>query len=282
MIDYYRRADFNHGPLAGVHDAKNFLTWAQWVSDVAPPENVVRDKEGRRTLRIQLEGNHYYLKLHRGVGWREIGKNLLRGRLPVLGASNEYRALQVLHRIGVPTMTVAGYASRGYNPATLQSMIVTDALVGTVSLEEFCADWAQHPPPFKLRLRVIDALATTARRMHAAGVNHRDFYLCHFHIEPESFSRGSSSSYVIDLHRAQCHRTLPSRWRVKDLAGMYFSAMDCGLTQRDLLRFVRQYSDNSLRIVLNRPSGFWRKVSVKALRLYEKHNIRSAVETPHD
>ena len=34
-----------------------------------------------------------FIKLHYGVGWREIFKNLLLGRWPVLGAKNEWRAL---------------------------------------------------------------------------------------------------------------------------------------------------------------------------------------------
>jgi hypothetical protein len=43
---------------------------------------------------------------------------------------------------------------------------------------------------------------------------------------------------LIDLHRAQLRKKTPRRWVVKDVAGLYFSVMDIGLTQRDLFRFV--------------------------------------------
>ncbi|MST95429.1 MAG: hypothetical protein EXS33_09230 [Pedosphaera sp.] len=39
--------------------------------------------------------------------------------------------------------------------------------------------------------------------------------------------------FVIDLHRAQLRDRVPARWLVKDLGGLLFSALDCGLTRRD-------------------------------------------------
>ena len=53
---------------------------------------VFRELEARRTLRIEVAGQGYFVKIHRGVGWKEILKNLLSLRLPVLGAGNEWRA----------------------------------------------------------------------------------------------------------------------------------------------------------------------------------------------
>ena len=44
-------------------------------------------------------GSHYFAKIHHGVGWREILKNLLHLKLPVLGAENEWRALNLLPRL---------------------------------------------------------------------------------------------------------------------------------------------------------------------------------------
>lgn len=39
---------------------------------------VFRELEGRRTLRTEVAGRGYFVKIHRGVGWAEIIKNLLR------------------------------------------------------------------------------------------------------------------------------------------------------------------------------------------------------------
>ena len=243
---------------------------AEALADAAPPEAVYRNKEGRRTLRFEQGGKSFFLKLHTGVGWSEILKNLLQLRLPVLSACNEYEAIRALEAIGVDTLAVAAFEERGANPAHRLSMLVTDDLVGTVSLEDFCADWASRPPAPALRIRLVRTLATIARAMHGAGINHRDFYLCHLHLDLATVDDEQPRCHVIDLHRAQQRDVIPRRWQVKDLAGLYFSAMDCGLTRRDLLRFLRHYELGGLRTALGERAGFWRSVVHRAERLYRR------------
>lgn len=257
---------------AGGKGANRLLAWAQSAAARALPTDIYRNKEGRRTLRLELDGRSFFLKLHSGIGWAEIIKNLLQARLPVVSASNEYRAVQALQRIGVDTLTVAAYACQGRNPAARQSLIVTDDLVGTVSLEHYCARWADSPPDYRVRQRLILKLADSARRMHQAGINHRDFYICHFHLDESSLAQQNPRCYLIDLHRAQMRASTPRRWRVKDLAGLYFSAMDCGLQRRDLLRFMHHYSEGGLRQALGESAGLWRQVELRAGQLYRKGN----------
>ena len=84
---------------------------------------VFRELEGRRTLRTEVEGAGYFVKIHRGIGWGEIFKNLFSAKLPVLGAGQEWRAIQRLHEVGVPTMTAVAYGERGSNPAQRASLI---------------------------------------------------------------------------------------------------------------------------------------------------------------
>jgi len=128
------------------------------------------------------------------------------------------------------------------------------------------------PPSARVRLRLLRAVADVARRMHGAGINHRDFYLCHFHLDESSFEEQEVRCYLIDLHRAQIRKETPRRWCVKDLAGLYFSAMDCGLTRRDLLRFLHHYSEGGLRRALGRDRRMWRQVERRARKLYRKVN----------
>ena len=270
MADYYLREDFAAACPFSIAGAGSLLEWARGAASRARSEDIYRDKEGRKTLRFKQGGCSYFLKLHSGVGWVEIVKNLLQARLPVVDASNEYRAVRALQRIGVDTLSVAAYARSGYNPASTQSVIVTDDLVGTISLEDYCAGWAEAPPDPRIRLRLILKLADSARRMHAAGINHRDFYICHFHLDEPSLKAGSLRCYLIDLHRAQLRRRTPRRWQVKDLGGLYFSAMDCGLTNRDLLRFMRHYSAGGLREALGDSADLWRQVNRRAGQLYRK------------
>lgn len=228
---------------------------------------VYRDKEGRRTLRFELDGRGYFLKLHQGVGWWEIAKNLLQGRLPVLGAGNEYHAIRALEQLRIDTLSIAGYGCRGWNPARQLSFLITDELTGTESLEDVCARWPQSPPSAAVKRQLILRVAEIARRMHGAGINHRDFYLCHFLLE----MRGDTAQrplYLMDLHRAQIRRRVPRRWLVKDLGGLYYSALDIDLTGRDVLRFIRHYCGGRL------PRGsewrLWQAAHQRAGRIYRR------------
>lgn len=238
--------------------------------------DLIRAREGRRTLRLSLAGASYFLKAHAGVGWREIFKNLAQGRLPVISARNEWRAIQHLTTLGIATTPLVGYGVRGRNPARLQSFVLTEALGDTVTLEMFCQTWQQVPPrtPTALRLKraLLTRVADIARQLHSSGMNHRDFYLCHFRLALPPVTK-VPCLYLMDLHRAQLRRRIPPRrWRVKDLGSLYFSAMDIGLTRRDLLRFIKTYRQQPLRQVLPRERRFWQAVQRRALRLYRAHH----------
>jgi len=280
VADYFVCREFANGGLAAADDATRLLGWARDIADAADSSDLYRHKEGRRTLRFEYDGRSFFLKLHGGVGWAEIVKNLVQLRLPVVSAVNEYRAIRKLRQVGVDTLTVAAYAVQGRNPATRKSMLVSEDLVGTVSLEDYCAQWADTPPAPDVRMRLIRKLAEAARGMHEAGINHRDFYLCHFHLDKCSLQEDVLRCYLIDLHRAQLRRRTPRRWQVKDLGSLYFSAMDSGLTQRDLQRFMRHYCNGGLREALNEQAGLWRGVERRAQQLYAKgqRNARSTDE----
>jgi len=237
--------------------------------------DVLRNIKGRTTLRFTLDGSAYFLKIHRGVGWVEIIKNLLQLKCPILGAENEWKALSVLRKIGVETMTPVAYGSKGMNPARRRSFIITEELTNTESLESFCANWGSHPPSFRLRKALIDRLASMVRNMHRYGLNHRDCYICHFHLNiaagRDRVDPNDLHLHVIDLHRAQLRRRTPVRWIIKDLAGLYFSAMDIGLTQTDCLRFIATYEQRPWRTLRPNRRRFWRHVIRTACALYRKH-----------
>ena len=236
---------------------------------------ILRAVKARRTLRFNQNGQVYYAKIHRGVGWPEIIKNLLQFKWPVVGAENEWAALNRLHAIGVETMTPVAFGLKGQDPAHLHSFIITEELANTRSLEDVCANWKSSPPAFRLKKALIERLASMVGQMHRHGINHRDCYICHFHLDmafdPNAFAPEDLHVYVIDLHRAQLRNRTPRRWIVKDVGGLYFSAMDIGLTRADRMRFIRAYERASLRAVLPKRTRFWKSVERTARALYRKH-----------
>ena len=274
MTDSFLRPDLAVAEDAPQAEASALLDWAAELAARASGNDVYRSKEGRKTLRFDWQERSWFLKHHNGIGWGEIFKNLLQGRLPILGAANEYHAVLALQALGVDTMSIGAYASQGMNPSKVHSMIVTEDLVGTISLEDYCADWANKPPPFATRVKLLRKLADSAGRMHRAGINHRDFYLCHFHLDTSTLEDYSPRCHLIDLHRAQIRARIPRRWQIKDLAGLYFSALDSGLSRRDVLRFIAHYSPGGLRQGLIENASLWQQVERRALKLYCREHGR--------
>ena len=247
--------------------------------------NGYREALGRRTLRFTRGNKDYFLKIHTGVGWPEIFKNIIYLRAPVVGALNEWHGVHRLKDLEIDTMTVAAYGIRGRNPATKHSFIITEALPTETSLEDFCGQWKESPPrtlkQIRLKRWILNKVVETARVIHENGANHRDFYLCHFlldaHFEADEHVSADSKLYLIDLHRLQMRRKTPERWAVKDIAGLFYSSKEIGLTQRDLLRFMKLYRGKPLRQILNEDMSFWAKVESRGNRLYESEKRKARV-----
>jgi heptose I phosphotransferase len=238
---------------------------------------VFRELEARRTLRTEVAGRGYFVKIHRGSGWLEILKNVLSLRAPVLGARNEWQAIQRLRELGVDSMRAVAFGQRGSNPARQSSFIVTEELAPSVSLEDYALGWQGNPPPVRLKRALITRVAEAARKMHQGGVNHRDFYICHFllHLDPPPTPESLRLS-LIDLHRAQLRARTPRRWRDKDLAALYFSVLDVPLTRRDLLRFLTVYFARPLRLLLREEAPLLAYLARERRRLRARFARKSA------
>ena len=238
---------------------------------------VVRTMDGRRTFRTEVAGRGYFVKIHRGVGWGEIFKNLISGRLPILGAANEWHATRRLAELGVDSLRAVAFSDGDGNPARRHSFIITEELAPVISLENYTRRWPQEPPAPALKRALVERVATMARRMHLGGVNHRDLYICHFllHLDPPPTPTGLRLS-LVDLHRAQIRARTPRRWRDKDLAALHFSSLAIGLTGRDRLRFLRTYFARPLRETLRTEGRLLAHLAREAVRLQERFDRKFA------
>lgn len=252
------------------------FTERSWADFCALEGEVFKCIQNRRTFRIERQGRGFFIKCHRGVGWREILKNLVTCKLPVLGAGNEWHAIHRLLELGVETMTPVAFGEEGVNPAQQRSFLVTKELVNCISLEHYCEQWRVQPPSVRHKRRLIRHLASIARTLHEHGVNHRDFYLCHFLLQqPWDGSVEDLKLFVIDLHRVQIRKDTPRRWRIKDLAALYFSAQGVGLTQRDILCFLKTYTQGNTSHWLKQGPYILEDIQAKAARLLAKEARKS-------
>ena len=227
---------------------------------------VFREVAGRRTVQVMLGNDSYFVKQHFGVGWKEIFKSFLSFKVPILGAMTEVNAIRKMNEIGIFTTPLVGYGVKGINPAMLQSFIMTKDLGDIISLEDLCADWKNNPPTAHFKKSLVIAVANLARKLHQNGLNHRDFYLCHLCLDVQALQQGQIKLYLIDLHRMQIHAKPMLKATMKDIAGLYFSTMDIGLTARDYIRFKQHYAIGFDAI----HPGFWQNVTARADKLHTK------------
>jgi heptose I phosphotransferase len=230
----------------------------------------------RRTIHFDFAGQSFFLKYHKGTSVKEIVKNLLTLRMPVLGAENEWIAINQLKRKGIATMEGAAYGCRTWNPLKRESFIITHDLNPAISLEDYCADWRTHRPSPRIKYMLIRKLAATVKGMHDAGINHRDCYLCHFLLQlPFSGDENQLVLSIIDLHRAQFRRQVPRRWRDKDLTGLYYSTLEAGLNTRDYLYFLKLYTGQDYRTLLTSEASLIATAIRKAKRIEQRTKRKS-------
>ncbi|RKY06476.1 MAG: lipopolysaccharide core heptose(I) kinase RfaP [Planctomycetota bacterium] len=265
MIDIYPDYTELFGGLRSIDDFLNLEV------------ELVRDFKNRKTGRFEMGGEAFYIKKHFACGLWAVLDELFHLRKPHIGAGHERAALDTLHTLGIDTMTVAAFGQDGKTLTGQQSFLVTEELINIKSTAKVCAEWPTQPPTAAFKKSLLRKIAAIAKKLHASGINHRDFYLCHFllDVSKEANETVSPKLYLVDLHRAQQRASVPFRWRVKDVGGLYFSAMDIGLTRNDLFRFMRLYTGKTLRQTLSEDKRFWKAVRRRAVWTYRRDFGRS-------
>lgn len=240
------------------------------------PGEIFRNQNGRVTQKIIIDNQPLFIKKHYGVGFPEIFKNLFQLKVPIISAKNEWLALKYLQKLNILAPEALLYGSRGINPATRESFLVMKALLHTISLDIYLTELPKANRPFIRKYVLIKEVARIARTLHTHGINHRDFYLCHFLLDLNCLS--PLKLYLIDLHRAKIRKKTPLRWIIKDLAALYFSSKHCGLTRRDLLCFIKAYRARSLREIALTELNFWQKVKKRGDQLYRRETLSHHME----
>ena len=229
---------------------------------------IFREVPDRRTLKFTHLKQNYFIKLHLGIGWHEIIKNLLHFRKPILSARNEWYATHYLETLDIPTTPPLCYGQIGNHPAHQQSFLITQPLNKLICLDQILEIWNKQRPNLLVRRSWINRVATIMRTMHQAGMSHSDCYLCHFavhtNLDGNRMLPISSPMYLMDLHRAQIQATLSKRWRAKDLAGLAFSSANSILNRKDRLYFIQCYHQQRLAVCLKKHKRLWQWVIYKS------------------
>ena len=153
------------------------------------------------------------------------------GRRP---ADDEMRGAQLLRQAGIPTipLAAAGVLPDGRN------FVVTEHLYGYEAADKL----------LESRALKFDALleptAEIAGKLHAAGLHHRDLYLCHFFVKADGGA--VQDVRLIDVARvAKLPRLFKRRWVVKDLAQFWYSTRPLPITDAERERWLARYTEHA-------------------------------------
>jgi heptose I phosphotransferase len=209
----------------------------------------------------------FYLKKHRGRTWRTRLAAALGLASPASPGRIEAENALALGSLGIAVMPLTAYGEKLHADGRLESFLLSEELQGYCELQDFIEQrfapvgnglravprepetetsaerhggrpLQKSPATVELR-RLIVQVADIARRFHAAGFNHRDFYTCHFLVKEASPSRFDVR--LIDLQRVQRRRWFRRRWIVKDLAQLASMSPDAHIGCREKVLFLRTY-----------------------------------------
>jgi UDP-glucose:(heptosyl)LPS alpha-1,3-glucosyltransferase len=243
------------------------LTGQAFDTMMSLPGEIFRQVKERETLRAEINGKIIFIKKHFPISCTELIKNLLSLKLPVIGAIPECKAITALEKEGILVPRLYAYGKEGNFIFNERSFIAMHEVKYAFTLEQAIKKWSNTPPDFIFKRKLIKEVARIAKRMHSSGINHRDFYLCHFLFsgDEEIFKLT-----LIDLHRAQIRHAVPLRWQVKDLAGLFYSATGVGITKQDAFYFIKEYHQTSLKEALIHNKLLWEKVRLKMQKHLKK------------
>jgi heptose I phosphotransferase len=213
--------------------------------------HLLRDLGQRSNAVVPSSAGQLYLKRH-AAG-------------PVPWGLVEWEGHRRLDREGIPTAepVCAGVDRQG------RSFILTVGLPG-----EPLDDHLRRGPLPAPRLQALTAeLARLVRRLHEAGLCHRDLYLCHVFICPDR--PPGQQLVLIDLQRLRAvGRVRPRRWRIKDLAALAYSSLGLPVRDRTRMRFLVAYLRPGVRRQARRRLA--RRIWWRTAGLLRRHGVPGA------
>jgi heptose I phosphotransferase len=253
----------------------------------SPRLRLVRAKPDRWIATLSLEADAsgapaetYYVKRHRRpAGLIERALARLLGRAPATEARAEWARARRLEASGLPAPPLVALGERivatDAGPV-VDALLVTAALPGYVQLEALVpARYGPRDDRARTRERrdLARALGRLARRLHSAGLRHRDLYLTHVLVREAALGALADSDLaLIDLQRAGPLGLLAGRARVKDLAALAYSSPAPAISRTDRLRFLRAYLAVPEGERLPRAARrLARRVLAKAARIGRRH-----------
>jgi hypothetical protein len=192
-------------------------------------------------------------------------------------AAFSFKSAKELAAAGINTPKTLFYGEQWGTFFEKRSFIITEIIPNAESLERKLPDCFDGPATvekLKFRRNFIAQLASFIRKFHETDYRHRDLYLSHI------FYSDSGDFYLIDLARAFKPVVRRRRFRIKDIAQLYYSAPARYFSRTDRLRFYLSYIGQGDKLN-GKDKTFIRRVINKA-RWMARHEVKHGREAPFE
>jgi heptose I phosphotransferase len=200
--------------------------------------------------------------------------NWVSNRRRASSSSHDLTSAAALQKMGIATPKTVAYGEQWGVLFEKRSFIITQKIPDAESLEQklpHCFMSVGTRQDLRSRKDFIHRLAGFIRRFHNTGYRHRDLYLAHI------FHASSGKFYLIDLARCFRPALFAERFRVKDIAQLYYSAPALHFSATDRLRFYLRYI--GCEKIRPQDKAFIRRVLSKANRM-ARHNRKHGRPIP--
>lgn len=226
-----------------------------WGLTSEPVKKLLKERGTEKAfLENGTEKIEVYIKRYTPPPLKEKLKAAMSLKFKSFNAFDEWDSLIAFHRNNLPTMIPLATARIGEKTCIL-TLGITDYTRASKLFEEFTGEDRER------KEKLIIKIADMAGKMHSAGMAHQDFYLVHIFVK----EKNDDEIFLIDLQRTLKQRKISDRWRIKDLAQMYFSAKPF-INNKDLLLFWKKYT-KICDTELYKNNGLIKKILAKALKI---------------
>lgn len=201
-------------------------------------------------------------------------KNWLSARGRKSCACLEFTAANELAVAGIGVPKAVSYGEQWGVLFEQRSFLLTERIPDAESLERKLPDCFKRTTTsenLRLRRDFIARLASFIKRFHETDYRHRDLYFAHI------FCDDAGRFSLIDLARAFKPAVLGRRFRMKDLAQVYYSAPGRYFSKTDRLRFYVGYAGRHK--LTQEDKALIRHVMNKAKQM-ARHDMRHGRDVP--
>ena len=252
--------------------AKSGLTSIEGIFSFSGGKNLGKSNLARFRSRIRFEINSpsatLFLKRYNKPPITVQLKNWLSHRKRISCSLCDVEPTVQLATAGINTPKTICFGQQWGVLFEKRSFSITEKIPDAESLEKKLPDYfngTATAEKVELRKDFIARLAGFVKKFHETGYRHRDLYFSHI------FYNSSGQFYLIDLARVFKPRVFSERFRIKDIAQLFYSAPGKYFSHTDRLRFYLALYER--KKLTKKDKAFIKKVVKKTKRM-ARHDIK--------